>query len=74
VVLEGKGKVVWFDTKESTKNPLFKSRTVRQKERKEKRMLTLNEELYLKKRIQKHKRWLPKRIRRCDRIKKVFKA
>jgi len=71
--VQQQGKAVWFDSKQTLKMVKPKRSAKEQKRREKRNLLTPNEEAYLKQRVQKRKGWLPKRVRKCERIKRYFK-
>jgi len=78
-IMENEDKAVWFDTKS---RKIVKSRgyakrrrsTVKQNAQVLRHVLRNEEKAYLRQRLNKRKFWLPRRVRRCEMIKRVFKT
>jgi len=75
-VIQQKGRAVWFDSEEAlSKRPRKENKSeVKNNSRLDQKQLSPGEQLYLQQRRQKAKGWLPKRIRKCERIKRHFKT
>jgi len=78
-ILEDENKAVWFDTqsRDVKRRGYAKRRkrlTVKQNEEAFQHILTEREREYLRQRVNKRKLWLPRRVRTCARIKRIFKV